>query len=144
MKRHSRLIRLAVAIVLAMVAGLLRLLSDAPITPSSNGESGIVRAIEQRLSDQIVETDARVTRLLADDNHGSRHQRLLIDVDGHSVLIAHNIDLAPRVPLKRGDTIRVRGEFEWNDKGGVIHWTHHDPKRRHPAGWIEHDGRRYE
>jgi hypothetical protein len=36
------------------------------------------------------------------------------------------------------------GEFESNDRGGVIHWTHRDPQARHPHGWLEHRGRRYE
>jgi hypothetical protein len=58
-----------------------------------------------------------VTRILADDNDGSRHQRFILEVGGgRTLLIAHNIDLAPRVTgLKVGDTVEFHGEYEWND-----------------------------
>ncbi|MGB5346334.1 MAG: DUF3465 domain-containing protein, partial [Woeseia sp.] len=87
-----------------------------------------------------------VQRVLADDNDGSRHQRFILKLDsGQTVLIAHNIDLAPRVDgLQRGDTVQFYGQFEENDRGGVIHWTHHDPQGQHVGGWLQHKGRRYE
>lgn len=96
--------------------------------------------------DVLVEGTGRVSRLLPDDNEGDRHQRFLVDTDGGPrILIAHNIDLAPRVaPLAVGDTVRFRGDYVWNEKGGLVHWTHHDPRGRHPGGWIEVGGRRFE
>jgi hypothetical protein len=91
-----------------------------------------------------LETEGRVTRLLSDDNEGSRHQRFILEVGGgHTVLIAHNIDLASRVPVTQGDTVSLRGRFEWNERGGVIHWTHHDPEGRLQGGWIRSDGELY-
>ncbi|RYD47668.1 MAG: DUF3465 domain-containing protein, partial [Verrucomicrobiaceae bacterium] len=45
--------------------------------------------------------------------------------------------------LRVGDKVVVRGEYIWNDKGGLIHWTHHDPKGKGPEGWIRHKGRKY-
>lgn len=93
----------------------------------------------------LVEADGTVAKLFSDDRRGSRHQRFLVRLDsGHTVLISHNIDLAPRVDaLGTGDAIAFRGEYEWNDKGGVVHWTHHDPDGRRPGGWLRHDGRTY-
>ena len=87
-----------------------------------------------------------VTRIQPDDNHGSRHQRFILTLDsGDTLLIAHNIDLAPRIDgLARGDRVAFYGEYEWNERGGVVHWTHHDPAGRHIGGWLEHKGRRYE
>ena len=91
-----------------------------------------------------METSARVIRVLKDDNDGSRHERFLILVgDTLTVLVAHNIDVAPRIPLLAGDSVQVRGEYIWDDRGGVIHWTHHDPQGEHEPGWLRHRGRTY-
>ena len=97
-------------------------------------------------SGQQARGSGTVSRILSDDNEGSRHQRFIVRLSsGSTLLIAHNIDLAPRVPsLKVGDAISFYGEYESNDRGGVIHWTHHDPRGSHVGGWIEHKGRRYE
>lgn len=112
----------------------------------SGSQSDIAKAFRNKQSDIIVTQSGKVLKVLPDDTKGSRHQRILAKVNsGHTVLIAHNIDLAPRLnALKSGDTIRFKGEYEWNEKGGVVHWTHHDPAKRHVGGWIEFDGRRYE
>lgn len=98
------------------------------------------------LPGQQVQGRGMVLRILPDDNEGSRHQRFILELpSGRTVLVAHNIDLAPRIPaLQTGDTVGFYGEFETNDRGGVIHWTHHDPQNRHPHGWLEHNGSRYE
>lgn len=97
-------------------------------------------------SGQQVRASAEVTRILSDDNQGSRHQRFIVRLEsGRTLLIAHNIDLAPRVAgLRVGDTVSFNGQYEWNEQGGVIHWTHRDPSGHHVHGWIEHRGRRYE
>ena len=72
-----------------------------------------------------------------------RHQRFVLRLDsGETLLVAHNIDLAPRVEgLRVGDRVDFRGIYEWNDEGGVVHWTHHDRIWGAPSGWLRHDGR---
>jgi|SRR5687767_4039567 len=112
----------------------------------SRSDELLARAFEQRLSNIQVGGQGIVRRLLSDDNEGSRHQRFILELaSGQTLLISHNIDVAPRVAgLRKGDAVSFGGEYEWNEKGGVIHWTHHDPRKRHPAGWIKHDGRVYQ
>jgi len=85
-----------------------------------------------------VKVRGRVTKLLKDDLKGSRHQNFLINIDGRgfTLLVSHNIDLAKRVPIKIGDAVTLFGLYEWNNRGGVIHWTHHDPKGKKKGGWI--------
>lgn len=113
---------------------------DQPTRPGQ-----IERLFAERRSDVVVEVRGDVERVLVDDKEGSRHQRFILELaSGHTVLVAHNIDLAPRVPLGRGDRVEVKGEYEWNDRGGVLHWTHRDPRRRHEAGWIKHRGETYQ
>ncbi len=88
----------------------------------------------------------KVTKLLSDDNTGSRHQRFILKVSsGQTLLIAHNIDLAPKIySLKKDSFIKFCGEYESNAKGGVVHWTHRDPNKRHVGGWLEYNGQKYE
>lgn len=116
------------------------------VDASSEGQQAIVSAFDARQSDLIVECDVEVMKVLRDDNEGHRHQKALLRLsNGHTVLLAHNIDLAKRVPFNKGDTIKLRGEYEYNEQGGVIHWTHHAPPRsNHIPGWIEFQGKRYE
>ena len=107
--------------------------------------SALSRAFDQRQSDVQVRGEGKVVRILQDDNDGSRHQRFILSLEsGQTLLIAHNIDLAPRISsLRTGDLVEFYGEYEWNSKGGVVHWTHHDPNRVHADGWLKHRGRTY-
>lgn len=108
--------------------------------------AAIEQAFANRRSDVLVTGEGRVTRILADDMDGARHQRFVVELgSGQTVLVAHNIDIAPRiVDLQRGRPIAFRGEYEWNDLGGIVHWTHHDPDGVHPGGWVEYSARKYE
>lgn len=111
-----------------------------------SGDSALVDAIARRRSDVQVSGEGKVIRLLPDDADGSRHQKFILRLGGgQTVLVAHNIDLAPRInDLSTGDSVGFSGEYEWNEKGGVVHWTHRDPRGAHAAGWLRHNGRLYQ
>ena len=145
MKVDRRLLRGATIVVVALAAYAWQGLQDRGVAPRAGDDAdAIVAAFEARRSDQWVQSGGIVERTLGDDNEGSRHQRFILRLrNGHTVLVAHNIDLAPRVPLSRGDRVAFRGEYEWNDRGGVIHWTHHDPQGRIDGGWLEFDGKTF-
>lgn len=118
--------------------------ASRPSPPTSTHAVDVETAHQQRRSGVTVEGSGRVERLLPDDREGSHHQRFILRLASrHTVLIAHNIDLATRVPISPGDSVTVRGEYEYNEKGGIIHWTHHDPEGRHSGGWIRFHDREY-
>ncbi|AKB04790.1 DUF3465 domain-containing protein [Vibrio cholerae] len=104
------------------------------------------QAYQSQQSDLQVQGLGQVVKVLPDDNDGSRHQKFILKLNsGQTLLVAHNIDLAPRIPnLKVGDIVEFYGEYEWNKKGGVLHWTHKDPQNRHDHGWLKHNGQVYE
>lgn len=111
----------------------------------SHDEATVESLFAERLSDRMVEIEGRVSGILPDDRQGSQHQRFIVTLaSGHTLLVAHNIDLAPRVPLQEGESVAVHGEYEWNDKGGILHWTHRDPDGRHEGGWIRYSGETYQ
>lgn len=113
---------------------------------SAQSDELLEKAYQNRQSNIQVGGSGVVVRVLPDDLHGGRHQRFILELSsGQTVLVSHNIDLAPRVnALRKGDTIEFFGEYEWNSKGGVIHWTHHDPVGRHIGGWLKHHGSTYQ
>ena len=122
------------------------LLPNPAVIPTSKSNNDILAAFKNQSSDVQVRGKGVVSRLLRDDNEGSRHQKFILKLtNGQTVLVSHNIDLAPRISdLKKGDNIEYYGEYEWNEKGGVLHWTHDDPAGRHEDGWLKHKGKIYQ
>lgn len=123
-----------------------------PVQPADAQQKGqsaediIAHAFKNKLSNVQVEGAGQVKAVLRDDNEGSRHQKFILTLNnGQTLLVAHNIDLAPRIDdLQKGDTVQFYGEYEYSDKGGVMHWTHHDPNGRHQDGWLKHQGKTYQ
>lgn len=107
----------------------------------------IKKLFQTKQSDTQVEAEGEIVFIFPEDRGERKHQQFLVELSNDITLkIAHNIDLAPEAPIRKGDTIRFYGEYEWNEKGGVVHWTHRTQGTRnpHPHGWLLHEGKKYE
>lgn len=122
--------------------------NSGAFSKSSQNQHGlevIRHSYDRKISNVQVQSEGRVKAILRDDNDGSRHQKFILSLDnGLTVLVAHNIDLAPKIEnLNKGDIVEFFGEYEYSRQGGVMHWTHHDPRGRHVDGWLKHKGKKY-
>jgi hypothetical protein len=127
-----------------MLVGIIVLLSILSFQVWAN-DTHLKQAYQSRQSDLQVQGQGEVIQIIADDIDGAKHQRFILRlVNRQTILISHNIDLAPRISnLKVGDWVEFYGEYEWNSKGGVVHWTHHDPRHSHADGWLKHRNKKY-
>ncbi len=119
---------------------------SSQVKSSANSSNSLQIAFKNRRSDFQIQDGGTVIKNLPDDLKGSKHQKFILKNNtGETVLIAHNIDLAPKIKdLQEGDRVDFFGEYEWNPRGGVVHWTHDDPKGRHVSGWLKHKGKKYQ
>lgn len=140
----------AMLILLGLSSIFFRIISASPnqslTSSSSAADKAISKAYQAQQSGVLMGGEGVVDRVLSDDNDGSRHQRFILRLaSGQTLLIAHNIDIAPRIEaLRSGDRVAFYGQYEWNAEGGVIHWTHHDPDGQHVSGWLRYNGMLYQ
>ncbi|MDR0946664.1 MAG: DUF3465 domain-containing protein [Ruminococcus sp.] len=113
--------------------------------PKDTNAEYIQSLFDDKKSDVWVTGSGKVTRVLADDTKGDKHQRFILEIStGLTLLVAHNIDIAPRIDdIKKGDVISFYGEYIYSDEGGTLHWTHHDPDGSSDGGWLKKDGAEY-
>jgi len=129
-----------------VAVALLLLLAPACAAATADN-AAVQRDYAERRSTVEVTAQGVVTTVLADDAGPSgRHQRFIIRLAGASqtVLIENNVTVGQRVPVAPNDDVTVHGEYIWNDQGGLIHYTHHDPAPGHESGWIDRNGVRYQ
>ncbi|WP_374035172.1 DUF3465 domain-containing protein [Bdellovibrio bacteriovorus] len=108
-------------------------------------DSDLVRAVNDRRREDFVEGGSlTVVKVLPDDNSGLEHQKWVVRLsNGELMQAVYNLDMCPRVPLKVGDVIAMGGQFIWTNKGGLLHWLHHDPRGRRPDGYVYVNGQYY-
>jgi Protein of unknown function (DUF3465) len=128
--------------------GIALLLLLGPACAATTPDNAAVeRDYAEHRSTVEVTAEGAVTSVLADDSGPSgTHQRFIIRLAGatQTVLVDNNVTIGQRVPVHPADDVVVHGEYIWNDQGGLIHFTHHDPAPAHEGGWIELKGVRYQ
>lgn len=114
-----------------------------PVLPAGQVELG--RAMDARRGlRHVLAQNLVVVEILPDDVHGRRHQKWVVALaDQRRVQVVYNSDFGPRVPVQLGQVQDVAGEYIWNSKGGLLHWTHYDPRGRRPDGFVQINGQIY-
>jgi hypothetical protein len=76
------------------------------------------QAFAKQASNLQLQGQGIVIKVLSDDVIDARHQRFILRLNsGQTLLIAHNIDIAPRLPnLAINDKVAFYGEYEWNNQ----------------------------
>jgi hypothetical protein len=114
---------------------------------AQSDDAAIVADFQSHRSNVEVTADGTVVRLLPDRASSTgTHEQFIIKLTSQDLTleIEHNISIAARVPVAQGDHVIVHGEYVWTAKGGLIHFTHHDPQGTHEGGYIVDNGKTYD
>lgn len=77
-----------------------------------------------------------VQRVLPDSTGRLRHQRFILGcATGFTLLIVNDVSIGTRAPVTAGAHVVVRGQYEWDSEGGLLHFTHH-AEGGGTGGWI--------
>lgn len=112
---------------------------------SRNDTDRVFQAFKAKKSNIMVEVGGEVAAILPDIEDDVVYQQFIMQLNNnHLVVVSHNTDISPPVPVGPGSHVRVRGEYDWTPDGGLIHWTHSDPSGVREGGWIETHGDRFD
>lgn len=116
--------------------------------PGYDFEPG-VHVVEQafyaKQSNLMVEVDGEVVRTIRPGAGNRGYQEFQMRMpNGQLILVVHEHAHDKQVPVTERDQVKVRGNYQWTELGGVIRGTQRDPSMQRRHGWIEHKGKRYQ
>ncbi|HET9846955.1 MAG TPA: DUF3465 domain-containing protein [Candidatus Dormibacteraeota bacterium] len=120
--------------------------SPPAVASRTPDDAAVVADFQGHRSNVEVTADGTIIRLLPDRSSSTgMHEQFIIRLSAQDLTIEveHNFSIAPRVPAQVGDHVIVHGEYIWNSKGGLIHFTHHDPQGTHEGGYVVDQGKTY-
>lgn len=110
-------------------------------------DAAVCAAYSAQRSGVEVVAQGRITRVLGiQPGRTSPHEGFLLRLDSGCALVVRvevNTDLTGAIPLSLSERVLVKGEYEYYPRGGVIHWTHRDPRGRHENGYVSANGTMY-
>lgn len=113
--------------------------------PFAVDDGQIIQAQSQQARKVELTVTAPIKKLLREEDYREPHQRfLLILSNGTTVLVANDLKYGTFAPVQEGNVVRIHGEYIWNEKGGVLHWTHKSDEPNHESGYIDFNGMRYQ
>ena len=109
------------------------------------GYGVVERAYLNKQSGLMVDVSGQVVRILLDDKYDVQNQKFVMRMqNGQSLLVIHNINFGDPIPITINQEVKVRGEYSWTERGGLINWTGRDYSIERRHGWIEHQGHKYD
>jgi hypothetical protein len=143
---HSRS-RLNCFLTLVLMLSATSIACSTAPPPADNARAMSDIAARNSGSEEVV--TGTVVQLLP-NSHGPSgiHERFIVDVRTNDssipLYVTDNISVGQLAPLHIGDRVIVKGQLAFNDHGPLLHWTHRDPRMRHPPGFVEVGGHIYE
>lgn len=126
----------------------LALCASVACAPETPNDATLCQTFDANRSHVEVVADGTVTRVLGSQpGVRSPHEGFLMRLRSGcnlEVRVEANEDFTGTIPLHTGESVTVKGEYEYYPLGGVIHWTHRDPRGHHPDGYVLAGGSRYQ
>jgi Protein of unknown function (DUF3465) len=137
---------------LLLCAFVAALAACAPAGQSSGSDAGngaVYQSWAQQRSNVEVTASGSVAKVLGTRRGPSGvHTGFLLHLRGAegrglTVRVEDNVDLTGPIPIRAGDDVEVRGEYIYDPRGGLIHYTHRDPRGRRAGGYVRIGNRMY-
>lgn len=95
----------------------------------------------QRRTNFLEAKNLKVVKILPFDTQGLPHQKFVVELsDSRLITIISNLKLCEKIPVEVNDMVSVGGEYVPTGKfSGIVHWTHFDPEKKRPNGYIAMD-----
>jgi hypothetical protein len=116
---------------------------------SDAGNAAVYDAWRAQRSNVEVTASGAVARIFGTRlGRSGEHEGFLLHLRGAAghgltVRVEDNVDITGPIQLQTGDDVEVRGEYIFDPSGGIVHYTHHDPRGHHSSGYVKVRGRLY-